>query len=63
MDLTEKYNKAKEEANRLRREMMATPEGMLVIEKTNLENSLKQISDEVKSRVIGLGVRLKLTVR
>lgn len=48
MDLTEKYNKAKEEANRLRREMMATPEGMLVIEKTNLENSLKQISDEVR---------------
>jgi hypothetical protein len=27
---------------------MTTREGMLVIEKTNLENSLKQISEEVK---------------
>jgi len=60
MDLSDKYNKAKEESNRLRREMMNTPEGMLVIEKTNLENSLKQISEEVQgilyiSKLLGRG--------
>lgn len=48
MELNDKYNKSKEEANKLRRDMMMTPEGQLVIEKTNLENSLKQVSDEVR---------------
>jgi len=48
LELTERYNKLQEEIGRQRREMMTTNEGMLVIEKTNLENTLKQLSEEVE---------------
>ncbi len=48
---TERYNKAKEDLNRLKREMASTHAGMLFIEKTNLEATLKQLSDEVKENI------------
>ncbi len=49
---TERYNKAKEDLNRLKREMASTHAGMLFIEKTNLEATLKQLSDEVKDNIM-----------
>ena len=45
---TEKYNKAKEELNKVKREMASSPAGMLYIEKANLEATLKQLSEEVR---------------
>ena len=47
MILTEKYKKLQEEIGKQRREMMTNTEGMLVIEKSNLEYTLKQLSEEV----------------
>jgi hypothetical protein len=47
MVTTERYNKAKEDYNRLKREISALPAGMLFIEKSNLEVTLRQSSEEV----------------
>ena len=48
MILSEKYKKLQEEIGKQRREMMNSTEGILVIEKTNLEYTLEQLSEEVK---------------
>ena len=48
MVTTDKYNRAKEELNKVKREMASSPAGMLYIEKVNLEATLKQLSEEVR---------------